>query len=1210
MKFNFNKLVLLVACLFLFLAFNFSNADDSLVSDAIAIRILPNTEHLSIDTWYKSRGFSGSPQSLIVDGYEAIRDGRTVYVAAANIDETDIYTNIYLISYNQESASPTLDTLGQIISHWKFNRNVSNNSVSKCSISNMTCLEDSDCPSGLVCGNGDDNNFAFQLNKCVVEETETSLPNTKNCLTDMDCPKGLFCTSDKAKITRDVIRVGRLTDFTTYLELYKYQHGSYPTLSAGSYVQNLTFSTWPSWNNVLAPALGFGSEMVDPINAFGSCEPLNYNPQTCWNEKEYKFIDNNLNDGIKFPANSFVYAYNSKSDGSEYNLCATIETASSTPSYQFKGAELNNSTFCQGEVSYGASFTPEPISLLGYNLNGQSGLPFFGTIEISNPDGKILTWSINTSTDFSSWDEVPYLQNNLNPNKKNIVSSKAGDKDSYTFTLDILNNSATTTIHNKEFTINISDEAPQIQAQNINYNFDGVTPLDYSVNLFDNNFDVNDSGKLQAYTLKVNYPSDFPNNTYTLVPGDTFLDHGLELDVEKMASNHYRFNIKGLLGDLDGDGVLGPGDETAHGLKLDDPTNPDIIEFNLSISDSSSNTSTKDFSINILNNAPIFNFSCPEEIRAGTSDMGGEAFECFINLENPDEGTVIDFSTKYLNRYNNGSFLDHTDTNSFGLPLNINWNASSSFLSGFVDYDSHVKYDADYKLADRDYAVLKISPKATNSSGVYSETFFDLKVNSFCGDGYLNKPNGELAGGPFGDGYEECDGFSGTVCSAAGVCDLEKSYSEDKSYACTTNEVTSKPVQPGTCSYTGGRCGDSLLQPEYGEECDFGNNNSCCKFCKWDLDSGTSTPVYFTTEEGSLDYLEDITLANNETGYIAMPDVKMFSTSSGDILIDIIAKRKKIFENTSIVFITSRAHTVASNKLDDIKKALIGTTDSSATKAKKGSVMYKLKGMSDPSYPDKIRVGLVSFYTQNLNPSTSPSIKFKNIVSLTADTDYEDLVSEIAGYTSAPGGSPVKAALQKTHQMMENEASGRNKLYILLNDGSDFNIDPLDYINTTIRNSSDYQNNKISMHSIYLSSFPFNENRLEKMCLWSNDGDDSSYNCEDSCNQIGGCSGAKYTYLENNDLAHIYNGMAENLKKDAETNALDIMINGASSTRLLLIAGQDNYTDQELIFNGVTCDFKNTKCTPDYIPFKGIFDSLGDSINFSNLSLKTLKSCE
>ncbi|MBI4812446.1 hypothetical protein HY798_03350, partial [Candidatus Falkowbacteria bacterium] len=49
-------------------------------ADAIAIRVIPNYSHYSPSRWYSQQGFTGSPQSLTVDGYEAVRDGRTVYV--------------------------------------------------------------------------------------------------------------------------------------------------------------------------------------------------------------------------------------------------------------------------------------------------------------------------------------------------------------------------------------------------------------------------------------------------------------------------------------------------------------------------------------------------------------------------------------------------------------------------------------------------------------------------------------------------------------------------------------------------------------------------------------------------------------------------------------------------------------------------------------------------------------------------------------------------------------------------------------------------------------------------------------------------------------------------------------------------------------------------------------------------------------------------
>ena len=115
-------LILLFSCLFL-LAQNDLKAASS--PDAIAIRVMPNLGHNSPLVWYRENiKLQGSPQSLTVDGYEAVRDGRTVYVNAANIAGTNFYTNIYLLSFNQNVEQATQDIFGQFLAHWKFNTNV------------------------------------------------------------------------------------------------------------------------------------------------------------------------------------------------------------------------------------------------------------------------------------------------------------------------------------------------------------------------------------------------------------------------------------------------------------------------------------------------------------------------------------------------------------------------------------------------------------------------------------------------------------------------------------------------------------------------------------------------------------------------------------------------------------------------------------------------------------------------------------------------------------------------------------------------------------------------------------------------------------------------------------------------------------------------------------------------------------------------------
>ncbi|MBU0722296.1 hypothetical protein KKA93_02460 [Patescibacteria group bacterium] len=93
--------------------------------DAIAIRVVPNPDHYSPLRWYKKNiKIQGSPQSLVIDGYEAVRDGRTVYVNAANISNNNFFTNIYIISYNQEAENKTIDVFSQLLSHWEFNTNI------------------------------------------------------------------------------------------------------------------------------------------------------------------------------------------------------------------------------------------------------------------------------------------------------------------------------------------------------------------------------------------------------------------------------------------------------------------------------------------------------------------------------------------------------------------------------------------------------------------------------------------------------------------------------------------------------------------------------------------------------------------------------------------------------------------------------------------------------------------------------------------------------------------------------------------------------------------------------------------------------------------------------------------------------------------------------------------------------------------------------
>ncbi len=191
---RFNKLNLIIAFLIIasfFLFDNLSQASD-LSPDAIAVRVLPNAKHYSVLTWYQRNDFKGSPQNLTVDGYDAVRDGRTVYVNAANLDDNgNFYTNIYVISYNQQAENQTMDIFGQMLSHWKFNAGLNTAQI-----------------------------------------TKESLINDTRRLADLSYLNEL--------LERYKLKHG----------------GSYPDLKSGSYVAGASTSKWPSWQGELGKLLG------------------------------------------------------------------------------------------------------------------------------------------------------------------------------------------------------------------------------------------------------------------------------------------------------------------------------------------------------------------------------------------------------------------------------------------------------------------------------------------------------------------------------------------------------------------------------------------------------------------------------------------------------------------------------------------------------------------------------------------------------------------------------------------------------------------------------------------------------------------------------------------------------------------------------------------------------------------------------------------
>lgn len=294
----------------------------SLSADGIGIRIVENPLHLSVRNWYASRGFTGSPESTTVDGYEALRDGSTVYVSGANTENSTlgpVYSNIYILSRNPDAKPETQNIFDQLIENFTLNVNIENNA----------------------------------MNVCVTASTdepylEDGVP--VECTADWECLQrdgGTRCASFKAKLQRDIERIADFQAMTDRLENANDRNASYPVLQDGSFVQTLATSRWPSWQAAFQSEVG-ASMPTDPVNRFltcgecsGSgtvciddsecsegetCEPTDtgLDPQTCWNESTSLYHCPVLDPAIPESV-SRIYQYRAVDGGGRYELATELE---------------------------------------------------------------------------------------------------------------------------------------------------------------------------------------------------------------------------------------------------------------------------------------------------------------------------------------------------------------------------------------------------------------------------------------------------------------------------------------------------------------------------------------------------------------------------------------------------------------------------------------------------------------------------------------------------------------------------------------------------------------------------------------------------------------------------------------------------------------------------------------------------------------------
>lgn len=235
--------------------------------DAIGILVWENEKELSAPAWYRKKfNKSVGTATSKVDGYDAMRVGTTVYIAGTNLAGGTLYTNMYVLGYNEDAGPDTVAIFNQILARLRLNAN--------------------------------ENDFVY---------------GSTDALTARD------------QVRLDMRRKSSMNDYVGALVAYNAKKGVFPRLDAGSYITGISTSKWPSWTGTLGAELSANVpdraiNAVDPVNAFSAsptpCTAVpGFDAETCWNEATKSFV---------CPAGSHVYGYRS-ADGSWFNLYAHFD---------------------------------------------------------------------------------------------------------------------------------------------------------------------------------------------------------------------------------------------------------------------------------------------------------------------------------------------------------------------------------------------------------------------------------------------------------------------------------------------------------------------------------------------------------------------------------------------------------------------------------------------------------------------------------------------------------------------------------------------------------------------------------------------------------------------------------------------------------------------------------------------------------------------
>ncbi len=348
--------------------------------DAIGLRIHKNANYLSPRDWYASQGFVGNPNEIEIAGYQALQEGTTVYVGAANVIGDDFgyngprFANMYVLSFNEDAAEVTKQVYDQLVENIMFNANI-----------------DHKWNQG-ICVGGSMFNFSQTANPDSPLLEALGAPLDVSCQSVMECAqdpqlvkestifgKQLFgCATINEQLQRDLIRLGDLQSMRGTVDAYAIQTGNPPTINSGTFLGGLAVSTWDSWKTTFGEALGV-SVPVDPVNQHYStynawtslqasgedvapgfllgsgCEAEGADPNTCWNAALSTY---------ECKIGSHVYQYQAQLGNTEqpYRLHASLEVGSAD---QWSGTPLTDGSLPFGFSSMCSSQELAPGDVCG-----------------------------------------------------------------------------------------------------------------------------------------------------------------------------------------------------------------------------------------------------------------------------------------------------------------------------------------------------------------------------------------------------------------------------------------------------------------------------------------------------------------------------------------------------------------------------------------------------------------------------------------------------------------------------------------------------------------------------------------------------------------------------------------------------------------------------------------------------------------------------